>query len=251
MFVPRVQSPRTADGTRQLSYKERAEARRQIDRDRRIEERKRQEQERIDALHRPLEPPAPTYEQRQQARRAIEEGKREAAARAQEQAAKDAPPANPFRARAQEIQDQLGYRPDLRGRYQAMVQQADRLDAERTTAEVERQQQERIDRDPTVKTSRDYATGLSKLAPPEFQTEAAEILGIAQSGDGQLAWQKIRDLEQRIWQQQDRLAAEARQSKTVTDAQYLEHAALAIEARQRFEQADKTAKEFQESTPAK
>jgi hypothetical protein len=181
-------------------------------------------------------PPAPPeripFVHRQQQRRNEERGQAIAEEKARQEATANAPVKNPYRERARELEDKL-YQPATRKRHELMLKKAQRWDEERQSQQEAAERQAAIDANPEVRTAREYSAGLLKLAPPEFAAEAAECNGIAQAGDASLAWTRMRDLEQRIWQHQDRIAAEKLATKSVTDAEFQRAAAAADAARER------------------
>ena len=236
MVTRRIQPPRNPDGSIQ-SYHQRKQERQLTERAaKRVESDARRQAARELELN---PPPAPLpFAERQAQRKAERIGQQEAEAKAAAEAAANAPPQNPYRARAQEIESRHWINAaKKRRRFEHFTKLAEAWDREQVAKEEAAERQAAIDSDPAVQRARDYAAGLVKLAPDEFKTEAAEIQGIAQAGDSQLAWERIRDVEQRIWQQQDKLAAEKLASKTATDAEFQAAAEKAEESRERFEHA--------------
>lgn len=221
-----------ADG-RPKSYAERKAERTTADRQKQRESQQQREQQRIERQLNP-QPAPPSYPERVAQRKAEEQGRKLAEE-------KNAPPVdpNPFRKIAKEYEHRQ-YLPEYKRRYERMTAEADRWDAQR---EQERQAAERkaaIDADPQVRTARDYAAGLVKLTrdlPDEFGVMAAECVGIADVGDAKLAWQKMNELDQRIWRHHDKIAAEKLAGKNVTDADFREAANAAEAARERAEKS--------------
>lgn len=180
--------------------------------------------------------PRQTFEERRAARKSQEEGKQIAA----EEAAKariNAGPVNPFRKRAEELRTQL-YRPGARMRFDHYTALADQYDAKEEQAKLVAEHDAAVAADPMVATARSYAQALTITAPTdEFKQEANVILGIAMEGNSQTAWQRMKALEERIWQHQDRIAAEKLASKVAADHDFQQVAALAEQSRERFDHA--------------
>jgi hypothetical protein len=240
MTTRRIQIPRNADGSPK-SYEERRAERRAADHQRQRSEQQQRQQAKAEAI---LNPPAPlpTYAERKQQRKHEQHGREDAAFAAEQRAAAEAGPVNPYRQRANELSAIL-YRPGMQRRYELAVKQADEWDRQREAEQEAAAQRAAIDADPMVRTAREYAAGLLKLAPAEFQGDAAEIAGIAQAGDSKLAWERMRDLEQRIWTWQDQQAVAKREAKAITDSEFSAAANAAEAARERFEHASTMAAE--------
>jgi hypothetical protein len=235
--------PQTDATGRRLSFAERQAARQEADDARRKQER---EQKQVAKREAELTPPAPrlTFAQRQALRDARDQGRRDAEQKAAAEAKAKAGPVNEFRKRANAIAEQLSYRPDMRRMFDHFTRLADKWDADQVAKAEAAERQAAISADPAVATARDYTASLLKTAPKEFQTEVAEINGIAQAGDAQMAWQRIRDIERRIWQRQDEIAAEKRASKAATDQEFQEAANAALAAREAAEQSARMADEL-------
>jgi len=222
-----------ADG-RPKSYAERKAERTTAARQNEREQQVAREQAKRDAAHAPPEPPGPTFKERQAQRKAEDAGRRQAEERA-------APPAdpNPFRKIAKEYENRQ-YTPEFKGRYERMTAEADRWDQEQAAKAEAAVKQAAIDADPSVKLARDYAAGLVKLTatlPEEFGLFAAECKGVADAGDSKLAWEKMRDLDQRIFNHHDKIAAEKMIGKNTSNADWTEAASAAEAARERAERS--------------
>lgn len=231
MMTRRIPPPeQNPDGTRKSAEQRRLE-RQNAESQRRQAERQQPKQPA------PSLPPPMPYEQRKAMRQAEHIGKQIAAEEQAKIAKAAAGPVNPYAARVRELQDETWRGPGTRRRLERMTALAEKWDSDRAAEQEAAERKAVIDNDPMVKNARDYAAGLVKLAPEQFQSEAAEIKGIADSGDAALAWSKMRDLEQRIWQHQDRIATEKRESKAVTDHDFQAAAVAAEDAKARFEHA--------------
>lgn len=237
MSTPRVEPPRDAEG-KLLSYDQRKAIRTTADRERKhADQIQRQEDKAAAALIPPA--PRPTFHERQATRRAEDFGRRQADDAAEAQAKANAGPINIHRVRADELKSKLYLGPRIERRYEQSLERAAEWDRQQAAAKAAAEKQAAIDSDPAVRLARDYAAGLVKLAPAEFAEEAAECVGIAQQGDSALAWQRMKVLDEKIFQRADRLAAEKLAGKTASDAEFN---ALAIEAEAARERAAESAK---------
>jgi hypothetical protein len=217
MSTRRSELPRNENGTPK-SYTQRRNERRAEDRAKRMKQRQAKATAKADALLQPEAPRPPTYDQRQALRKAEDLGRADARHVAAVKAAAEAPPQNPYRLRQSQLKL---YRGDAeRRKWDHFETLAIRWDADRAAEIAAADRQAAIDNDPMIVNAREYAAGLVKLAPAEFQSEAAECAGIAAEGNAALAWSRMKSLEQRIWQHQDRLAAEKLANKAVSDSEF-------------------------------
>jgi hypothetical protein len=230
----RITPPTDPATGQRLSYQQRRDQRRKADRERRIEVRHAQAAAKAEAILNPQ--PAPlSFDERKAIRKAEDIGKAEAAEQAAIKAKEIAPAKNPYRERLKTIKLYRG--PAEQRKFDHYAALADQWDNDRAAEQAAAERQALIDGDKSVILAREYAAGLVKLAPAEFQTEASEINGIAQAGDAAMAWSRMKLLEEKIWQHHDRLAVEKRASKVDTDAQFAEITKAAELARERFEQS--------------
>lgn len=235
--------PQTDASGRRLSFSERQAIRTEQDNERRKQNAELKKQVTEQARLNPP-PNPPSFKERQAQRDAQDQGRADAKAKAEAEAKAKAGPVNEFRKRANAIAEQLSYRPDMRRMFDHFTRLADQWDRDQVAKAEAAERQAAIDADPAVATSRDYAASLLKTAPKEHQVEVAEIVGIAQAGDAQLAWSRIRDLEQRIWRQADEIAAAKRTNQKVTDQEFQEAANAALAAREAAEHSAKMADEL-------
>jgi major membrane immunogen (membrane-anchored lipoprotein) len=219
-----------------LSFKQLMSNRGKLERDRRIQQRKEKEQQAIDAVLSPPAPP-PTFRELMAQHKAQDEGRQLAQYKAEQEAAANRGPVNHYRQQAEALQGQLYRGPIIKKQFDRLNELADKWDREQVAAAEAAAKQAAIDNDPMVKLARDYAAGQMKLAPDEFKAEAAECAGIAQAGDAALAWQRMKALDEKIWQAADKLAVEARMGKATSDATFAELATTAEQARERAEQS--------------
>lgn len=219
-----------------MTYPQRKALRLKADRDRRVAERQAKAEQQADAVANP--PAAPeTFQQRQERRKSEDYGRQVAADKAAAAAKAAAGPSNPFRVRANECADRL-HAPGMRSRFDHFNRLADAEDARRAAAAEAAAKQAAIDSDPSVILVRQYADGQIKLTrDTDLAAEAAEAKGMADAGDAQGAWAKMKAIDEKLFAQADKRAAEARQSKAVTDSTFSELATAAEQARERAEQS--------------
>jgi hypothetical protein len=202
--------------------------------DQRQYERREAENQRLAAERlKPAPEPAPelppmTFEQRREMRLAQALGQ-EIAAEEVARAKAAVPVLNPFRARAEALRN----KPGMQKRFDHYCSLADARDRELEQAKLLAEHNEALANDPWIKTSREYSAALLVTVPEAFKAEAATIKAIADSGDApQVAWQKIKDLETRVWAHLDREAEAKLQNRLVTDSEYNAAAELAEAARE-------------------
>lgn len=227
-----------ADG-RAKDYATRKAERTAADRQRQRDDQAAKQQAKREAQYAPPAPPPPTFAERQAQRRATDAGKKQAEERA-------APPADPnvYRKLAKEYENRQ-YTPEYKGRYERFTKLADEWDQKQLALAEAAAKQAAIDADPSVRLARDYSAGLMKITatlPEEFGVAAAECVGIADAGDAELAWQHMRELDEKIWRHHDKIAAEKLVSKNATDAEFRDAANTAELARERAEQSAANAK---------
>jgi hypothetical protein len=217
---------------------------RNMEREKRIEERKKKAEAAIEAV---LNPPAPatTFKQLMSQHKAQDEGRRLAQEKADAEADANRGPVNPYRAQADVLKGQLYRGPSVKRQYDRLNELAEQWQREQAAAAKAAAAKAAQDADPQVANARESSTYLIKMAEQTGQQElvtlAQECAGVAAAGDWKLYWQRARAIESSILALNDAKAAERRAAKTQADADYQAAATEAQAAKARLDHASQQA----------